>query len=229
MKRAMQFVFKFLLIGFITKIAGEAIHEIIGHGLLVLLFGGTITGLQIAILWPYELSYISFSPPSIGFEPWQAALIDGGGILISLIVTCVIQAFLLTGKLTWPISTSLFWLAFWTFINPAGYLIMGGMGPFGDILNLVNKGVIIKEGALISGVFLFLVDLFSLSAILERDLALFQIVERPDKALVIFWLIVPLMTIASLMSSRQSFIYLLLSFVPVLFIYAYVTLRKKKS
>lgn len=171
MKSVMKFLFKFLLLGFITKIAGEAIHEIIGHGLPVLLFGGTITRIHIAITWPYELSSISFTPPPGGFEPWQAALIEGGGILVSLTVTCVIQAFLLTRKLSWPISTSLFWLAFWTFINPTGYLSIGGVSPFGDVWNLINKGIISKEGSLISGLFLFLVDLFSLSAILESDLS----------------------------------------------------------
>ncbi len=229
MKSATRFTLEFLLLGFLAKIAGEAIHEIIGHGLPVVFFGGTITRIHIAIMWPYELSSISFTPPPGGFAHWEAILVDGGGILVSVIVTSVIQAFLLTRKLSWPVSTSLFWLAFWTFINPTGYLIIGGMSPFGDVWNLINEGVIGKEGALISGLFLFLVDLFSLSAILESDLAASRIIRTTDKALVIFWLIIPLITTAMLIGSGQPLTYLLLSFLPVLLIWAYLALRKRKS
>jgi len=44
--------------GFVMKILSEVVHEVFGHGLFVLLFGGEITGLRISVLWPYELSRI---------------------------------------------------------------------------------------------------------------------------------------------------------------------------
>lgn len=39
MENRMKFLSLFLSVGFIMKILGEVIHEIIGHGLFVLLFG----------------------------------------------------------------------------------------------------------------------------------------------------------------------------------------------
>jgi len=53
-----RFLAEFLLIAFIMKIAGEFVHEVFGHGLFVLLFGGRIIQVYLSILWPYELSYI---------------------------------------------------------------------------------------------------------------------------------------------------------------------------
>ncbi len=142
MENRAQFLSLFLFVGFIMKILGELIHEIMGHGLFVLLFGGTITKVNIALLWPYELSSIRFSPPANGFAPWQEAWIAGGGILICLIISYLLQLFLSSRKSSWPISISLFWLAFWTFINPVGYLIMGGTKPFGDVADLINRGIL---------------------------------------------------------------------------------------
>ena len=41
------------------KVLGEVVHEVMGHGVFVLLFGGDIIRVHIAFLWPYEFSYIS--------------------------------------------------------------------------------------------------------------------------------------------------------------------------
>ena len=81
-----KFLTVFLSLGFITKILGEVVHEVMGHGLFVLAFGGRITNVSISLLWPYELSQIGFAAPTHGFQPWQEVLVDGGGILMCLIV-----------------------------------------------------------------------------------------------------------------------------------------------
>lgn len=93
-------IFKFLIIflslGFVTKILSEVVHELMGHGLFLLAFGGRITDIKISLLWPYELSYIRFAPPSSGLQPWQQILFDGAGILMCLIVSFILQAILLS-------------------------------------------------------------------------------------------------------------------------------------
>jgi len=50
MENRMKFLSIFLSIGFITKILGEVIHEVMGHGLFILLFGGTVTRVHISLL-----------------------------------------------------------------------------------------------------------------------------------------------------------------------------------
>ena len=63
----------------------------------------------------------------------------------------IAQAFLLSRlsrRMHWLLSSTLLWLAFWTFINPAGYLIMGGIEPFGDIANLISAGFMTQTIAL---------------------------------------------------------------------------------
>ena len=58
-----KFLTVFLSLGFITKILGEVVHEVMGHGLFVLAFGGRISSINISLLLPYELSHIGFAPP----------------------------------------------------------------------------------------------------------------------------------------------------------------------
>ena len=133
----MKFFAEFLLMAFLMKIAGEFVHEVMGHGLFVLFFGGRITRVYLSILWPYELSYIGWSG---SFESWQIIWIEGGGILICTMTSIILQALLLLGMAEhrrWSIP--LFWLAFWTFLNPTGYLILGGISSFGDIAALIVK------------------------------------------------------------------------------------------
>ncbi len=69
MKNRMKFLSIFLSIGFIMKILGEVIHEVMGHGLFILLFGGTITRVHISILWPYEPSFTSNVKSSTAVSP----------------------------------------------------------------------------------------------------------------------------------------------------------------
>ena len=131
-----KFLVEFLLIAFIMKIAGEFVHEVLGHGLFVILFGGRIIQIYLSILWPYELSYIRWSG---NFENWQIICIEGAGIILCTAFSIVLQTLLLLGisnKYRF-LTFSIFWLAFWTFLNPAGYLILGGISPFGDVAALI--------------------------------------------------------------------------------------------
>ena len=110
-----KFLMVFLPLGFVAKILGEVVHEVMGHGLFVVAFGGRITNINISLLWPYKLSGIGFSHPPGGFQPWQEILVDGGGIIICLAVSFIVQLILLLSfskRGNWVVSSMLFWLAF---------------------------------------------------------------------------------------------------------------------
>jgi len=214
-----KFLMVFLSLGFVTKILGEVVHEVMGHGLFALAFGGRIASIKISLLWPYELSGIGFVAPPNGFLPWQKVLVDGGGILMCLIISFVLQAILLSSvskRAHWVVSSTLFWLAFWTFINPAGYLVVGGIKPFGDVANLISAGVMTKELAFILGLLIFLVSLFTLSLILRNVLRKAGVNEDARWSIVLFWLIVPLLTLFSVVGLGQPLLIALLGFIPVL-------------
>lgn len=87
------FFLRFLVAGFLMKKIAEIIHEIFGHGLFVLLFGGEIVNVHISILWPYELSYINWRLPST-VTHLQLVWIYAGGIVICLFVSFLVQTFL---------------------------------------------------------------------------------------------------------------------------------------
>ena len=132
-----------LFTAFVTKVVGEFVHEVMGHGFFILLFGGEIVDVHLSILWPYELSYIVWRGT---FLPWQHTWIAGGGILVCLIVSGMLQTLLLFNIVKdWRLSTLLLWLALWTFLNPTGYLIIGGISPFGDVAALINDGVLLNN------------------------------------------------------------------------------------
>jgi hypothetical protein len=214
-----KFLMAFLSLGFVAKILGEVVHEVMGHGLFVVAFGGRITNISISLLWPYELSGIGFAPPSGGFLPWQQVLINGGGILVCLVVSFILQLILLSSVSTranWVVSSTLFWLAFWTFINPAGYLVVGGIKPFGDVANLISAGVMTKELAFILGLLIFLVSLFTLSLILRNVLRKAGVNKDARWSIVLFWLIVPLLTLFTVVGQGLPLLIALLGFIPVL-------------
>ncbi|MFW6102589.1 MAG: hypothetical protein ACOC6O_02935 [Chloroflexota bacterium] len=212
-----KFLTVFLSLGFVAKILGEVVHEVMGHGLFVLAFGGRITNIRISLLWPYELSHIGFVPPPGGFQPWQEVLVDGGGIIMCLAISFILQAILLSSlskRAHWAVSSTLFWLAFWTFINPAGYLVVGGIKPFGDIADLISAGVMTQELAFILGFLIFLVSLFTLSKILSNVLRKAGVNEDARWSIVLFWLIVPLLTLLTVVGRRQPLLIALLGFIP---------------
>jgi hypothetical protein len=191
-----------------------------GHGFFVLLFGGDITSIHISLLWPYELSYIVWTG---NFEVWQMPWIHGGGILVCLIISGMLQAMLLLGIVKDPwLSSSLLWLSFWTFLNPTGYLIIGGIRPFGDVAALIAEGVLTQGGSELMGVVLFLAAFLSLSRVfgdLLFKVGLIRSIPDLRVALILFWLLIPLVTAISCLGMRLPFFYLIiftaLSLLPV--------------
>jgi hypothetical protein len=214
-----KFLMVFLSLGFVTKILGELVHEVMGHCLFVLAFGGRITGIKISLLWPYEASYIKFDPQPPGFLPWQMVLVYASGILVCLMVSFILQVILLSSfskRANWVVSSTLFWLAFWTFVNTAGYLVLGGIKPFGDVAYLISAGVMTQELAFILGLLIFLASLFSLSIILRNVLSKAGVKKDARWSIVLFWLIVPLLTLFTVVGLGQPLLIALLGFIPVL-------------
>ncbi len=209
-----KFLAFFLAVGFVMKIVSEVVHEVFGHGFFALLFGGRITGVYISLLWPYESSYIQYDLPSLSF--WQIVMFIGGGILVCSIVSFSIQAFLLFKKLRWWLSSTLFWFAFWCFVNPAGYLVTGGIMPFGDVRELINLGVLTSPTAIAVGTLLFVVGFFVLSKILKSTLMDLFSRRRAALGVVLFWFVVPFVTILYMIGQGRLLIaYLSISFLPV--------------
>ena len=219
-----KFLVVFISLAFAMKVVGELIHEVMGHGFFILLFGGQIARVHISLLWPYELSSITPNQPKGGFEAWQLTWIDGGGILVCLIVSCVIQALLLFKIVkNWPLSTLLLWLSFWTFLNPTGYLIIGGIRPFGDVAALIAKDVLTQEISLVIGLLIFIAAFFSISKILMDlllSLDLIRGVKELRVSISLFWLVIPIVTAVYCLGTSQPLFHLqvftTISFAPVL-------------
>ena len=118
-----------------------------------------------------------------------------------LIVSCLLQGILFLKVKNWRIAVPLFWLAFWTFLNPAGYLIIGGIKPFGDILQLIAQGVLSQTLSLAIGLAIFALAFFSLSRIF-KDIDSntgFINKKRPLRvSLSLLWLIIPLITLMAI-------------------------------
>ncbi len=208
----------FLVLGFLMKIAAEFIHEVLGHGVFVLFFGGEIAGLHISVLWPYEFSHIRWYLPSVASSV-QLALVYAGGILACLAVSFLIQAFqIVKRKVRWHFSLMLFWLAFWTFISSTGYLLIGGLAPFGDVHNLIALGALTRLSSFLIGFVVLILGFVALSLILRRTLAELYPFKMASLGVAAFWLIVPLLFIA--MAARPEpllqTMYLPLAFLPSL-------------
>lgn len=217
MNGRVKFLAVFLFLAFAMKVIGEFVHEVMGHGFFVLLFGGEIVRVHISLLWPYEFSSIGWNG---NFQTWQLPWIDGGGILVCLIVSCVLQTLLFLRIVNdWRFSSPLFWLSFWAFLNPTGYLILGGISPFGDVAALIAEGVLTQRSSLVIGLIIFLVAFFSLSKIF-MDLLLSVDIIRDVRdlriSLSLFWLLIPLTTAITLIGREQPLFYLPVSFIPVM-------------
>lgn len=229
-----RFLAVFFFLAFVMKVVGESVHEVMGHGFFVLLFGGDIVRVHISLLWPYEFSFIEWNGK---FEGWQLIWIDGGGILICLIVSCMLQTLLLL-QITkdWRLSTSLFWLSFWTFLNPTGYLIIGGIRPFGDVAALIAKTALTQTASLLIGVVIFTAAFFSISKILIKlffNVGIINNVKNLRVSLCLFWLVIPVVTAINALGMRQPLfslqIFTAMSFIPVIVAFIIPSLLLKKA
>ena len=227
------FLAMFVAVGFVVKMVAESVHEICGHGLFVLLFGGTIKTVYISVLWPYELSHIDWSLPSnIGSA--QMAWVYAGGILVCLCVSFLTQAFLLVKKKTpWYFALTLFWLAFWTLINSTGYLMIGGLTSFGDVKELIALGVLTSLLSLAIGFVIFVIGFVGLSWILRKILIGVFSPRRASLGVVLFWLIIPVLVLVMLANLERGLqvAYLPLTFIPALlsFVIEYFLVLSKQE
>jgi len=215
------------------KIIAEFVHEVCGHGLFVLLFGGEITSVYISVSWPYELSRIGWSLPTTVTSA-QMTWIYGGGILACLCVSFLIQVFLILKKqISWYFVITLFWLAFWMLINSTGYLLIGGLTPFGDIQELIKLGILTNPLSLTLGVILFIAGFVVLSWILREILVEEFHLRKASLGVTLFWLIIPVLGAVMLASPERSFqvAYLPLMFIPSLlsFIIEYFLVLSKQE
>jgi len=205
------------------KILSDAIHDVMGHGLFVILFGGRILKVYISIIWPYDNSYIWFSSPPYGFMDWQRAWIDGSGILVCLLTSYLMQIFLLLRwRLDWRIASALIWLSFWTLASSTGYLIMGGIQPFGDVANLIGRGILTKETSIIYGITSLIIGFIAISIILGRILIMNGLVKSRfglEKALTTFWLTIPAITTISIIGRGWPLTYIPITFIPPIIAY----------
>ena len=206
----------FVILCFVTKIFSEFLHEVCGHGLFVLLFGGTINSVYINLLWPYGFSYTYWSfTGEISFL--QMALIYVGGILTGLCVSFIIQTVLLWKKrIGWYWTISLFWLAFWTFISSAGYLVIGGITCFGDVKELIALGVLSRYSSLFIGLLSFAIGFVMLSWILRKTFMEVCSFKKATLGVSLFWLIIPTLVVIIILSPELSlgWDYFPLSFIP---------------
>ncbi|UCH01564.1 MAG: hypothetical protein JSV20_06815 [Candidatus Bathyarchaeota archaeon] len=217
------FLLYYLFFAFVMKAVSEFVHEILGHGFFAMLFGGTIVSLTISLLWPYRLSCIGIHGI---FEAWQRPWIAGAGILVCLIVSCSIQALLTWKVKAWRLTVPLFWLAFWTFVNPAGYLIIGGIKPFGDISQLIADGVLSQPLSVAIGVIVFASNFFSLSTIFMNIIQTTGFVMNKKTAPVflgLLWLTIPFITLMAIIGlgflSSYSPLLTAISFLPSIVVF----------
>ena len=230
--RIVLFIVLFIVLGFVIKIPSEVIHELVGHGTFVVVFGGVILEVHISLLWPYELSGILFNFPA-GISEVQLALVMSGGIVACLVASFALQILLLLkrSKYLW-LELSLFWLAFWCLMNSTGYLIIGGLAPFGDIWWLIGHGFLNPILSVVIGVFFFLIGFWLLSSILRRNLARIIPENRVRLGITVFWLIVPVLVVFTTLGwGSLQFEYLAISFIPVLtsWFMEYQLKRKKRD
>ncbi|MFX0097432.1 MAG: hypothetical protein ACFE7E_06705 [Candidatus Hodarchaeota archaeon] len=228
--RIASFIILLVVLGFIMKIPSEVIHELVGHGAFVVVFGGVILEIRISLLWPYELSGILFDFPG-GISEVQLALVMSGGIVACLVVSLALQIVLSLkrSKYLW-LESSLFWLAFWCLMNSTGYLIIGGLAPFGDIWWLIGHGFIDPILSVAIGIFFFLIGFWLLSNILRRNLARIMPDNRVRLGTTIFWFIIPLIVVFTTLGwGSIRFEYLAISFIPVLLSWLVESQLKRKK
>jgi len=192
------FIIVFFVSGFLTKLLSEFLHEI-GHGIFVIIFGGRILEIYVSPFWPFQPSWIRWSlPANVG--DFELSVIYAGGIVLCLIVSFSLQFFLVFRKYSWVKSLSLAWLGFWCFLNGTGYLILGGLVPFGDVKELIELGSLTWFSSLVAGLLLFAAGFLMLSKIFFNIFSEFFSIRASKFAVILFWMQIPFYCIPVLVS-----------------------------
>ncbi len=221
-----RFILIFIFMGFIVKMIVEIIHEILGHGLIVLLAGGKINSFTISWLWPLEFSSISWHLPS-DVPPLLRSYVIAGGIIVCIIVcffSLVLLHFILSEKRI-LLSIFLIWLTFWSLINGTGYLIIGGLNPFGDISQLIQLGILTQLSSLLLGLGLFGIGFVLLSIYVNQFFSKHFSAYR-EYIVITFWGLIPFLTFLTVLGHNFPLYSIFPSFIPMGAILIYYLISK---
>lgn len=210
-----RFILVFIFMSFIVKILVEIIHEIFGHGLVVLLAGGKINSFTISWLWPLELSSISWHLPS-DITPLIRGCVIAGGIFACIITyfsSLAVLHFIQFEKRIF-LTIFLIWLTFWSLLNSTGYLIIGGLSPFGDISQLIQLGFLTQLSSLLLGLGLFGIGFVLLSINLDQFFSIHYSANK-EYFVVIFWGLVPFLTFLTILGYNFPLYVIFPSFIPM--------------
>ncbi len=217
MRKLRKFLLVLAVTCFIGEILGEIVHEVLGHGLLVIVLGGSIRSIYVSVLWPYESSYIEFYFPRGFPESWKAVLVYSGGIVACLLTSFLIQVILLLKKIRENLSLLLFWTSYWTLISSSGYLLLSWSRPFGDVKELIELGVLSGTSSAILGFAFFAVGYIGLTESFKRVLHYAGLGKWTHIFLPAIWLLLPATVyIYSLKHDVLSLTYLPVSAIPSL-------------
>jgi hypothetical protein len=173
------------------RIFSEIIHEVFGHGLVTILFGGSIEAVHISLITPFDTSYITLDQSNLTYEQYLIAV--SGGMIVDLTLSFLLQGILLLRQLDWKLATPTIWLAYWTHSNDTGIILGNALtGGEGDMTGLIEAGIISSSFALLLGIFLYFLGFFMISIIIRR-LLVKNSIEKPKVKyyILIFWMIVP--------------------------------------
>lgn len=123
-------------------------------------------------------------------------------------------------KILWHFDIALFWLAFWTFVNSTGYLIIGGLTPFGDVHELIMLGVLTSLFSLVIGIIIFVIGFVTLSWSLRKILIKMFSPRRASLGVVLFWFIIPMLVMVMLANPERG---LQLAYLPLAFIPTFIS------
>ncbi|MHA1995999.1 MAG: hypothetical protein ACW97Z_15795 [Candidatus Hodarchaeales archaeon] len=176
---------------YLLRIFSEIIHEILGHGLPTVLFGGSIEAVHISLISPFDTSHITLNQNNLSYEQYLLAV--SGGMVFDLTLSFLLQSILLLKRLEWKITISMVWLAYWCYSNDTGIIIGNAlMGGEGDMTEIIEAGIISAPFALILGITLYFLGFFLISTIIRRMLIYYSIEKQKVKFyILIFWMIVP--------------------------------------
>lgn len=156
-------------------------------------------------------------------SPAQLTWIYFGGILVCLFASFAAQAFLfLRKKVSWHWALAIFWLAFWALVNSTGYLIIGGLAPFGDVEELIGLGVLTRQLSLFMGVFFFALGFIGSSWILRKLFMEIYPLKKASLGVSLFWLIIPVLVLVMILNPERdlAWSYIPLAFIPSLLSFA---------
>ena len=195
-----------VVVAYFTRILSCAVHEVLGHGLWALAMGAQSISVNVTFL---GFGWCSWEPPLAGI---QGLLATSGGIISTFAAGAVILAFLYympaTGKFYSRLI--LFWIAYWTTITQASYLIVGGITGFGDIGYVSRSLGIDYLYFAVIGVPLFILVYSIVSVLFFGETGvMFESVDQ-RKLLSAFWLTVPVLVVT--FSVSQEFLLPVLEF-----------------